>query len=129
MGVLDDDKIEPAAATFAAGGYTDFAANFLELLAYFVELFRGEGTARMCQLVCIVISISNSLRSYTRGVCLHHTDDLLERPPSQAQTSEYTTKSSVRGCDKWVCSVVDIQHESIGTLDQNFRFLFLGGCE
>jgi hypothetical protein len=36
VGVLDDDEIEPAAAAAAAGGYAEFAADFLEFCAVLV---------------------------------------------------------------------------------------------
>jgi hypothetical protein len=43
VGVTSKHEIEPAAATTTAGGYAEFAANLLELVAVFVELFAGEG--------------------------------------------------------------------------------------
>jgi hypothetical protein len=43
--VLEDDEVEPAAATFAACCYADFVADGLEGLADAVELFCWEGAA------------------------------------------------------------------------------------
>jgi hypothetical protein len=46
--VLDDDEIQPAAASCAACCDADFVADFLEPLACFVELLSGEGAAASC---------------------------------------------------------------------------------
>ena len=68
-------------------------------------------------------------RSDTGGVRLYYTNDLLDRAPSQSETGDDTSKTCVRGCDERICSVIDVEHESVGALDQNLSVLLLGRCE
>jgi hypothetical protein len=51
--VLEENKIEPSAATAATSGDTDLAADSLELLADLVDLLSGEGTTTNSGLVCL----------------------------------------------------------------------------
>lgn len=75
--VLEDDKVEPSAAAFAAGCDADFVTDLLELLAECVQLLCWEGSAALRQLLYICTNDMGSLRSNTGGVCLHYTNDLL----------------------------------------------------
>jgi len=82
MRVLENDKVEPSAAALATGCDADFVTDLLELLAELVQLFGGEGTTMSRQISLAGADNVVNLRSNASGVCLHYTNDLLDRAPS-----------------------------------------------
>jgi len=50
VGVLDHHEIKPTTASFTASCYPNFMPDFLQLLAYIVELFGRKGTTGLYQL-------------------------------------------------------------------------------
>jgi len=101
LGVAAQDEVKPAAAAATAGGDAKFATGALQLVAVFVELFGGEGAG-----------------ADTGGVGLDDTDDVGDASGVQGETLDGTAEAGRRGGDKGVSSVVEVEHERVGTLDQ-----------
>lgn len=123
--VLKNNEVEPSATALAAGRDTDLVADLLQLLANFVELFGGEGATVSCQLQTFCAGSFVDLRSNAGSVCLHYTNDLLNRTPAQGETCDNTTEACVRGRDKGICAIVDVEHESVGALNKDLCVLLL----
>lgn len=123
--VLEDDEIEPSATALATGCDTDFVADLLELFTDFVQLLGGEGATVSSQFPVHVAGNVADSRSNTGSVCLHYTNDLLDRAPSQSKTSDNASETCVRGCDEGICAVVNVEHKSVGSLNQDLCVLLL----
>lgn len=101
MGVAADDQVEPTAATTAAGGDTEFTSDLLQFRADLVELFTREGTG-----------------ANASGVGFHYTDDRRDAGGVQGKGLDGTTQTGRRGSHVGVSAVVQVEHESVRTLDQ-----------
>lgn len=112
MRVLDDDEIEPPAATLAACGDAHLVAYALQLFAVGVELFGGERAA-----------------ANARGVGFYDADDLFEGAPAKGCAGEDAAKAGVGGGHEGVGAVVDVEHEGVGAFDEDGGLLFLCGGE
>lgn len=110
--VLDNDQIEPTASSSAAGGDTKLATNRLHLLADLVDLLGGEGTAANSALVG-----------------LDHTNNLLELEGGNGKTGEDTTDTRVGRGDHGVGAPVNVQQQSVGTLDEHGGVVLLGALD
>ena len=102
LGVAGEDEIEPTAAAATTGCHTEFLAGDLQLFTVFVELFGWEGA-----------------RSDTGGVGLDHTDDGGDAGWVQRETLDSTTQAGGRRGHEGVSSVVQVEHECVGTLNQS----------
>ena len=91
---------------------TEFPADRLQLLADFV------------QLLCRKESASNPGR-----VCFYHSNNVLDRAPSQCEPGEDSSKPSIGGCAERISAVVDIEQNSVGPFDQDIRPRVLGRSE
>lgn len=100
-GVLEHDQIEPSTSSSSAGGDTKLGTNLLQVLSDIVELLGGEGTS------------ANS-----GGVGLDNTVDV-SNGGGDTQTSANTSDSGVGGGDVRIGTKVEIQHQSVGSLDED----------
>lgn len=101
LGVAAQDEVEPAAAAATAGGDAEFLTGALQLVAVFVELFGREGAG-----------------ANTGGVSLHNADDGGDAGGVQRETLDGTAEAGGRGGHEGVGSVVEIEHERVGTLNK-----------
>jgi len=102
LGVAAQDEVEPAATAATAGGDAEFTSGSLQLVAVFVELFGGEGAG-----------------ADAGGVGLDDADDMSDAGGVQGETLNGTAEAGGRGGDEGVGSVVEVEHERVGTLDQS----------
>lgn len=100
LGVTGEDEIEPTAAAAPAGSDAEFLACDLQLLADFVELFRGEGAG-----------------ADTGGVRFDDADDGGDAGGVQRETLDGTAQTSGRRGHEGISSVVKIEQESVGAFN------------
>lgn len=104
VGVLDENQVEPSAAALAAGGHAELTADLLQLLAHLVQLLGRERTG-----------------ADAGGVGLDDTNGLPDLAGVEVKAGENSTEASVGGGDEGVSAVVDVQHESVGALDEHLN--------
>lgn len=107
--VLEDDEVEPAAAALAAGADTPLAANLLQL---------GAGLAE-------VLGLEDALAD-ARGVGLDDADDAVDLGGVEGQAGDDAAETGVAAGDVGVGAVVNVQHEGVGTLDEDLLIVVLG---
>jgi hypothetical protein len=110
--VLDEDQVEPSAAALAAGGHTELATDLLQFLAELVQLLGRERT-----------------RADAGGVGLDDTDGLPDLAGVEVQAGKNATETGVGRGDEWVSAVVNVQHESVGALDEHLNVALDGALD
>ena len=100
--VLHDDQVQPTTATTTAGSGTVLSTDLLEGVADIAEVFGREGST-----------------AHTGGVRLDDTNDLFDHLRGETETGADTANGGSRRCDKGIRSVVNVQHERIGTFDED----------
>lgn len=101
LGVAAQDHVEPTATTSAAGGDTELLTHALQLVASVVQLLTGERT-----------------RADTGSVGLNDTDDGADAGGVEGEGLDGTAQTGGRGGHEGVSAVVQVQHESVGALDE-----------
>ena len=100
--VAGQNEIQPAAAALAACGDAELAADALQLVAVGVELLGGEGAA-----------------ADAGGVGFYDSDHVLDAGGVEGEGLDSTAEAGGGGGDEGVGAVVEVEHEGIGTLDEN----------
>lgn len=108
-GVLDNNEIEPAASPLASSADTPLATDFLKLCAHLAK----------------ILGLENALTD-SGSVRLDDTNHIVDLPVVDGETSEDTAQAGVAAGAVRVCAIVDIQHEGIGTLDEDLLVRPLG---
>ena len=100
--VLHHHQVEPTASTPAARSDTVLGTDLLEVVSNIVEQLGGERS-----------------HADTGGVGLHDPNHITDSGRRDAETSADTTDRSGRACDEGVGTKVNVEHESVGTLDEH----------
>jgi hypothetical protein len=98
--VPHDDQIEPTASPPSTSGGSPLGTNLLQGVSDLFNVFSRERST-----------------SDSSSVGLDDTDDSLEGEWRDTETGHDTSDGGRGGSNVWVGSVVEIQHEGIGTLD------------
>ena len=102
VAVAAHDKVQPTTTATTACRNTKLPARNLQLLSDFVDLLRGEGAG-----------------ANASAVSLYDTDNILDGLWVEGKPLDGTTKTSARRSDVGICSVVEVEHESIGSLNED----------
>src|SRR4051794_15942409 len=94
--------IEPANSSWTAGSCTVFLTDFTDLLSYFIKQFCRERTVAYSR--CVSFTNSNHMADFCRT-----------NTRSDRNASSYWIGRS----DEWVCSLVNIEHNTLSTFKQN----------
>lgn len=100
--VLHDDQVEPTATSSSTSDDTVLGSDLLQSLSNGVELLRGERST-----------------TDSGGVGLDDTNDLLDGEGRDTQTGNDTTDRGSRRGDVGVRSVVNVEHERVGTFHED----------
>lgn len=106
--VSEENKIEPTATAAASSGDTDLAADGLKLLANLVDLLGGEWAATNSGLVS-----------------LDDTDNFLQLEGREGETGKDTTNASVGRSNHGVSAPVNVESQSVGSLDEHGSVVLL----
>lgn len=101
-GVLEDNEIEPSTSSSSTSGDTELGTNLLEVLSDVVELLGRERSG-----------------SDSGGVSLDNTVDVSDGGGGHTEAGADTSNAGVGGGDVRVGSKVEIQHQSVGSLNED----------
>jgi len=100
--VFHDDQVQPSTSPSSSGSGTPFSTDLLQGSSDLFKVFCREGST-----------------SDSSSVGFDDTDDSLQGEGGDTETGHDTSDGSRGGSDIGVGSVVEVEHESIGTLDKD----------
>lgn len=119
--MLEHDEVEPAATSTATSGRAVFAAYFLQVFAYGLQIeSRQDGCQKNIERTHVELLGGERTTADTRSVGFDDADDLSDELGGYAESGAYAADGGGGRCDVWVRSEVEVEHEGVGAFDEDF---------